>query len=121
MRNNFNVQGFLWGSDMTELCEHGLYDLVILSDVVFNHSEHKKLLKSIRDCLSVDGEVLCTFTHHRPWLADKDMDFFKLAHDEYQIDSVHCESVIMGPMFEVDRGDVEVRSTVHFYKMNKRK
>ena len=51
---------------------------LILADLLFNHSEHRKLAKSIVDTLRRGNDccALVFFTPYRPWLLDKDMDFF---------------------------------------------
>ncbi|RKP27271.1 putative methyltransferase-domain-containing protein [Syncephalis pseudoplumigaleata] len=55
------VQGYLWGADTRSLVaavnehdavEAGTFDLVILSDLIFNHTEHRAMLQTVRACLS---------------------------------------------------------------------
>ncbi|KAJ1671040.1 Protein N-terminal and lysine N-methyltransferase efm7, partial [Spiromyces aspiralis] len=102
------VKGYIWGNSTEGLMEiiepDQEYDLILLSDLIFNHSQHHALLKSCRELLGAsasnnlprqqkpqrassspliskksNGQVLVFFTHHRPWLADRDMKFFELA------------------------------------------
>ena len=40
---NRPYQGFIWGADSTDLVAHGLFDVVILADLVFNHSQVRHL------------------------------------------------------------------------------
>jgi nicotinamide N-methyltransferase len=53
--------GFLWGApvdDILALNEGNQYDVVILCDLLFNHSEHTKLVKSCQELLAPNGHVL---------------------------------------------------------------
>ncbi|OMH80105.1 Protein N-methyltransferase nnt1 [Zancudomyces culisetae] len=120
--NVVDVTGYLWGRDSQELTSLNggeQFDVVILSDLVFNHSEHKKLLASCKQVLKKGtGVALVFFTHHRPWLVDKDMDFFKVAESEefgFTVEEVASEYV--GPMFKEDPGDETIRGTVHGYTL----
>ncbi|KAI8868826.1 hypothetical protein GQ42DRAFT_163871 [Ramicandelaber brevisporus] len=117
-----NVQGYLWGSNPSSLFESASassFDVVIMCDVIQNHSEQAKLFKTCQTCLKRPGGVgYVFFSHHRPWLTEKDMRFF----DEYvQADQdFACEKIYerkMAPMFENDRGDADVRATVHGYRL----
>jgi len=88
------AQGYLWGADTESLLEHlnhegavsppqeggNKFDLLILGDLLFNHSEHTKLLLSIRRTLarSADARAVVFFTPYRPWLLAKDLAFFEL-------------------------------------------
>lgn len=51
------AQGYLWGADPTDLKKHlpenkDGFDLLILSDLIFNHQAHPALLSSMDQCLS---------------------------------------------------------------------
>jgi len=88
------AQGYLWGADTGPLLEHldhtgavssprsggNKFDLLILGDLLFNHSEHRKLLLSIRRTLarSAGARAVVFFTPYRPWLLEKDLAFFEL-------------------------------------------
>lgn len=117
--------GFLWGEDVQELLQkspHGRgYDVIIMSDLIFNHTYHRHLLLSARQCLSdeKDSQIWVPFSHHRPHLADKDMAFFTLA-EEMGFSVEKQESAKMKAMFEKDPGSLEVRETVHFYILKAR-
>ncbi len=120
---DLRVEGYLWGSDPSGVVDKGRYDIVILSDLLFNHSQHEALLRSCAQCLAPGGVVIVAFSSHRPWLQHKDLAFFDLA-----VDPVVCggraftvqemPSVRMPVMFEADPGDVEIRSTVRYYHMS---
>ncbi|KAF8974101.1 nicotinamide n-methyltransferase [Entomortierella lignicola] len=149
------VQGYLWGSNTRPLLTHlnpsmsttssasgtseprKLFDTIILSDLLFNHSQHRSMLKTCKETLTpVTGRVFVFFTHHRPWLADADNKFFEIAAapvidppagDESSDDErdlggfgFKVEKVLeekMTPMFLEDPGSEEVRATVHGYIM----
>ncbi|KAJ7207289.1 nicotinamide N-methyltransferase [Mycena haematopus] len=120
-----SVQGYIWGRPVGPLLR-GLpsgsdrFDLVIMSDLVFNHSQHDALLQTCAGCLApTEGScVLVFYTHHRPHLADRDMEFFAKARGL----GWRCEEVVtrrFAPMFPEDGGSEEVRGTVHGWKMSR--
>ncbi|RPB19089.1 hypothetical protein L211DRAFT_665711 [Terfezia boudieri ATCC MYA-4762] len=141
------ARGYLWGRDPTpllpeiieaEICDPptthhsqttnptnintntNVFSLLILSDLLFNHSEHHSLINTILLTLSKSDPAACAvvfFTPHRPWLYEKDMAFFELAREEgLAVDKV-LEEVLPEPMFEIDRGDRELRRRVFGYKL----
>jgi nicotinamide N-methyltransferase len=84
--------------------------------------------------------VLVFYTHHRPHLAQRDIEFFKIAGEMgWECEKVLTERfpvrvsvfrsgvsplphiilliVIYQPMFPEDSGEEEVRSTVHGWKL----
>ncbi|KXS19768.1 hypothetical protein M427DRAFT_28681 [Gonapodya prolifera JEL478] len=124
------VEGFIWGHDPSALLAYthttssdasappstpSGFDLIILADLIFNHTEHERLLKSCRACLNQkDGLVFVTFTHHVPKKAHMDMAFFDRAREQgFTVEKIL--EVKAKPMFENDEGDIEMRSTVHGY------
>ncbi|KAF9131880.1 nicotinamide n-methyltransferase [Mortierella sp. 14UC] len=147
------VQGYLWGSNTRPLLAHlnpttttntditsadqpkEMFDTIILSDLLFNHSQHRAMLKTCKETLKRGtGRIFVFFTHHRPWLADADNKFFEIAAapvidppegDESSDDErdpggfgFKVEKVVeqkMTPMFLEDPGSEEVRGTVHGY------
>ncbi|KAG0234078.1 nicotinamide n-methyltransferase [Actinomortierella wolfii] len=139
------VEGYLWGKNTKPLLDHlntttangDLFDTIILSDLLFNHSQHRAMLKTCKETLRPKtGRVFVFFTHHRPWLADADNKFFEIAvapvvdspaGDESSGDErdpggfgFKVEKVLeekMAPMFPEDPGSEEVRATVHGYMM----
>lgn len=134
---NVAVQGYVWGTATNALKEQlpegrSTYDVIILSDLVFNHSQHHAMLRTCHELLTPDtGRVYVFYTHHRPHLAHRDVEFFSIAQRPYtpNVDPDDRETVgygfeadhfiqeKMNVMFEEDPGDVEVRSTVHGWKL----
>ncbi|KAF8321349.1 hypothetical protein DL93DRAFT_2213498 [Clavulina sp. PMI_390] len=140
LSDRVSVQGYIWGRDTTPLLEAiqnsgerpQLFDLIILSDLIFNHAAHDALLDTCAKVLSratvsdttkqppqptQTPLVLVFYTHHRPHLAERDLGFFSKARNRGWI----CEEFFTerpGPMFPDDPGDVEVRSTVHGWAMH---
>ncbi|QLQ82149.1 hypothetical protein HG537_0G04040 [Torulaspora globosa] len=113
------VEGYIWGNDYVPLQRHiggenSKFDLIILSDLVFNHSEHHKLLKTTKDLLAEDGKALVVFSPHRPWLLNDDLQFFETAK-EYGLLPTFIEMVNWEPMFEEDEETSEIRSRVYSY------
>ncbi|BEI83218.1 hypothetical protein CcaverHIS002_0310860 [Cutaneotrichosporon cavernicola] len=107
--------GHTWGADVAPLLEGGKYDLVILSDLAFNHSQHPALMKTLDATLADDGIALVFLTHHRPRFAEADMAFFpNLAKKGYGYERVVEEYT--GAMFQDDPGDERVRGTVHGFR-----
>jgi len=52
------------------------------------------------------------YTHHRPWLKEKDLEFFEVARTAgFSMEEVLVEHV--QPMFKEDRGDEKERGTVY--------
>ncbi|WOO77021.1 Protein N-terminal and lysine N-methyltransferase EFM7 [Vanrija pseudolonga] len=138
VRGNALAVGHTWGHDVAPLlaagaagssAADGRYDLVILSDLMFNHSQHDALIKTLDATLSLAKGVptaegaapqtpcaLVFLTHHRPRLADADMAFFPrlAASGSWGYERVVEEWT--GPMFDNDPGDERVRGTVHGFR-----
>ncbi|EEB90575.1 hypothetical protein MPER_11195, partial [Moniliophthora perniciosa FA553] len=75
----FVFKGYIWG---TPLQFPDKFDLIILSDLIFNHSQHEALLRTCEQAVSptsTQSQVLVFYSHHRPHLAHRDMEFFELA------------------------------------------
>ena len=118
------AEGYLWGNASDKLRSHldgdrDGYDLMILADILFNHSEHEKLVASLRTTLrrSLEARALVFFTPYRPWLLDKDLRFFELAKQAgFQVDKLF-EKVMDKVMFDNDPGDELLRRTVFGYEV----
>jgi EEF1A N-terminal glycine/lysine methyltransferase len=116
--------GYLWGNpispltDMLQQPESG-FDVLILADILFNHSQHDKLVKTIGYALrkSSDAVALVFFTPYRPWLLDKDLAFFDLAENEGFIVSKILQHTMVHVMFVEDPGDELLRKTVFGYEV----
>lgn len=104
--------------------ESAKFDLLILADLLFNHSEHAKLVQTVVDTLCKTSPVamaLVFFTPYRPWLLEKDLAFFGLARQAgFDVEKI-LETKMEKVMFEEDRGDEELRRTVFGYKMTWKK
>ncbi|EPQ53373.1 hypothetical protein GLOTRDRAFT_117322 [Gloeophyllum trabeum ATCC 11539] len=119
------VQGYIWGQPVEPLLAHAGgagFDLIILSDLVFNHSQHDALLttceRALSDSPSPDNPpcVLVFYTHHRPQYAARDLAFFARARAR----GWACAEVLTRrypPMFPEDPGEEEVRATVHGWRL----
>ncbi|KAJ2472375.1 Protein N-terminal and lysine N-methyltransferase efm7 [Coemansia sp. RSA 2322] len=122
------VDGFKWGYEIERIAElskpNGTFDVLILSDLVFNHSEHSTLLRSVNQLIAKPadgqggGEAYVFFTHHRPWLAEKDMGFLERAHTELGLVVTRLVEDYTGAMFDTDPGDERVRGTVHGFRLS---
>ncbi|KAI0674126.1 putative methyltransferase-domain-containing protein [Trametes maxima] len=130
-RAQVHVKGYIWGYPVEPLltllpddCAEKAFGLIILSDLIFNHSQHDAMLRSCDLALSKsDGLqpapcLLVFYTHHRPHLADRDMYFFTKARER----GWYCEEVLTKkypPMFPDDPGEEEVRATVHGWRLTR--
>lgn len=118
------AQGFLWGSDITPIKkqlkdpEDG-FDLIIMADILFNHSEHQKLLETLRQSLrkSSHAQALVFFTPYRPWLLQKDLNFFEIAREAGFRVTKLFEHIMDQVMFPNDPGDETLRKTVFAYQV----
>ncbi|KAF9512129.1 hypothetical protein BS47DRAFT_1466587 [Hydnum rufescens UP504] len=149
LRANVDVQGYIW-AQLVALEDDGVpvshlssapvittghivdaslprFDLILMSDLIFNHSQHDALLNTCEQALSFERSnqdtvlpstpaVLVFFSHHRPNLAHRDLNFFTKARDR----GWTCEEFFsqnMGAMFPDDPGDLAVRSVVHGWRL----
>jgi nicotinamide N-methyltransferase len=116
--------GYLWGNDAGKLISllaepaNG-FDLLILADVIFNHSEHQKLINTVKATLKVgsNAKALVFFTPYRPWLLEKDLAFFDLARSNGFVVQKIMETTMDKVMFEDDPGDEMLRRTVFGYQL----
>lgn len=81
-KDNILACGYLWGASVEPLTAALLhpkagFDLLILADILFNHSEHEKLVTTVQAALRKHSQsvALVFFTPYRPWLLDKDLHF----------------------------------------------
>lgn len=110
-----DVRGYIWGEPIDEFATQESFDLVILSDLVFNHTEHQKLIKTTKLALKKDtGRALVVFSPHRPKLLQKDLEFFETAKDHgfVEVDKFELDYT---PMFEEDAETAELRGKVFGY------
>ncbi|KAF8628636.1 hypothetical protein AX15_003770 [Amanita polypyramis BW_CC] len=136
LRHRTDVEGYIWGRQVRSLLgrlpsssaqSRKGFDLIILSDLIFNHSQHEALLNTCEEILAPSCTnnditnlpcVLVFYTHHRPRLAHKDMEFFQLAKQK----GWSCEEVLRRKyplMFPEDTGDEEMRSTVYGWRLTR--
>ncbi|KAI8359856.1 putative methyltransferase-domain-containing protein [Choanephora cucurbitarum] len=136
-KDNVIVEGYIWGTPTDKLrtylpADSQTFDVIILSDLVFNHSQHHAMLKTCRDLLTPNtGRAYVFYTHHRPHLAHRDLEFFQIAQrpvrDDvdpedrdmlgYGFKVDHFMTKKMDVMFKEDPGDEQVRATVHGWQM----
>ncbi|RDA93927.1 hypothetical protein CP533_4541 [Ophiocordyceps camponoti-saundersi (nom. inval.)] len=114
--------GFVWGADSSPLTARlgsssssaAKFDVVILADLLFRHSEHGALVKTIRETLrpAKDCSAYVFFTSYRPWKQHLDMAFFDVARAAgFEVEQI-AERKLDRPLFDDDPGDVEVQKTV---------
>ncbi len=117
------VEGYCWGANAAPLLAHlppstesetPGFEVLILADLLFNHSEHGKLVSTIEATLqkTEDAKALVFFTPYRPWLYEKDMAFFDLVREKGFVVEKVFEEKMERVMFESDPGDEELRRTV---------
>jgi len=118
---NIVADGYVWGADVKPLLAHLSpedaekgFDVLVLADLLFRHSEHGKLVDTIEKSLkrAPESKAFVVFTSYRPWLKHKDLVFFDLARERGFIVDKILELKTERPLFENDPGDEEVRKTV---------
>ena len=117
---NIVVLGHKWGDDCSEIIKQNdgeKFDVAILADLIFNVTEHRRLLKSLKTCLKEDGFAIVSYTHHRALKADQDLNFFRYAQEEFGFKVEELFTEKHPPMFENDFGDIELRTTCHVCKL----
>lgn len=120
---NIFSAGYLWGQPVGDLKSYlksesdEEFDLVILADILFNHSEHSKLIATLAQTMGKKSSALVFFTPYRPWLLEKDMAFFDLARHEGFVVTKLLEHVMEKVMFADDPGDELLRRTVFGYQL----
>jgi len=118
------AEGYLWGAPIGNLVKHltdkAHFDVLILADLLFNHSEHEKLIKTVQLTLkkSPTAKAYVFFTPYRPWLFEKDLAFFDLARAGGFRVIKTFEKVMDKVMFEEDPGDELLRRTVFGYELS---
>jgi EEF1A N-terminal glycine/lysine methyltransferase len=121
LQEAITATGFVWGGDPRPLLARlppgrEKFDVLILADLLFRHSEHGKLVKTITETLRRDGDgtsaAYVFFTSYRPWLQHKDLAFFDVAREHGLVVEKVLERKMERPLFEGDPGDVEVQKTV---------
>jgi len=105
------AEGYLWGAPTQHMTRHlssnaDAFDVLILADLLFNHSEHAKLVKTVQLTLkhAPAARAYVFFTPYRPWLYEKDMAFFDLAREAGFVVEKTLEKVMEKVMFEEDPG-----------------
>ncbi|KAH6862586.1 putative methyltransferase-domain-containing protein [Alternaria alternata] len=117
------AEGYLWGAPTDDLMKYlpdsSGFDVLVLADLLFNHSEHAKLIKTVQLTLkkSPTSRAYVFFTPYRPWLYEKDMAFFDLARESGFTVTKTFEKVMEKVMFEEDPGDELLRRTVFGYEL----
>jgi nicotinamide N-methyltransferase len=105
------AEGYLWGAPIQDIVQHlpgddKAFDVLILADLLFNHSEHAKLIQTVQLTLKKGSgsKAYVFFTPYRPWLLQKDLAFFDLARDAGFVVEKTFEKVMDKVMFEEDLG-----------------
>ncbi|KAK0743193.1 hypothetical protein B0T18DRAFT_291169, partial [Schizothecium vesticola] len=112
------AEGYVWGAEagrvLGYLGEGERFDVLVLADLLFRHSEHGRILRSIEMTMkrAEGSRAFVVFTSYRPWLQHKDLNFFELARERGFVVEKILEKKMERPMFEEDPGDEEVRKTV---------
>lgn len=119
----YKVQGYIWGNEYSSILgsefkdaipEQEKFDLIILSDLVFNHTEHRKLLTTCKDLIKKNGKCLVVFSPHRPHLLNEDLQFFETAK-EFNFISQKIDLVTWRPMFEEEEETADIRARVYSF------
>jgi nicotinamide N-methyltransferase len=119
-----HVKGLRWGNGgdiepVMSLTGFGGFDVVILSDVLFNHPFHDALLATTARCLSRDrnARAYVVFSHHRVLKKADDLAFFDKCSAyglTWSLDEVNDDYPLM---FPDDPGAAEIRKPVYVYTL----
>jgi len=74
-------RGYVWGCAVEPSESHAKFDLILLSDLVMNHSDHRALLWTCEQAVARGGCMLEFFTHHKPHHIGRDLAFFEVARE----------------------------------------
>lgn len=97
------------------------YDVVILSDILFNHVCNDDLADTLAALLAKNAQAAgyCVFSHHRAFKQLHDFEFFdKCVRRGLQYEQLDEQDYPM--MFPEDRGPESVRQPVKCYKITRR-
>ncbi|VVT58859.1 uncharacterized protein SAPINGB_P006420 [Magnusiomyces paraingens] len=142
--SKLKVKGYIWGNDVNDLLalindeesipkeekedentrtytDDEKFDFLILSDLIFNHSEHLKLVATMDKALKPDGTALVVFSPHRPKLYHKDLEFFDVAKKYANFEIVDKFQRDYMPMFEEDEETRELRGKAFGYILKRAK
>jgi EEF1A N-terminal glycine/lysine methyltransferase len=107
------------GSGIAPAASSPRFDVLVLADLLFRHSEHGALVKTIRETLrrSRSAVAYVFFTSYRPWKQHLDMAFFDVARaDGFEVEQV-VERRLDKPLFDNDPGDLDVQKTVRGFEV----
>lgn len=100
-----------------EIQEQDKFTKIFLADLIFNRSEHRKLLWTVKACLHKEGVCYVTFSHHDPLKAALDLAFFQLAEEDgFMVTAMGKVNRLTYPFREADGLD-EQRGDVFFYTL----
>ncbi|KAL2162180.1 hypothetical protein VTH06DRAFT_7093 [Thermothelomyces fergusii] len=123
---NIAVEGLVWGADPARVLAHlgeeereRGFDVLVLADLLFRHSNHGDMLRTVRQTLKKarESRALVVFTSYRPWLRHKDLAFFDLAREQGFVVEKVLEKKLDRPLFEDDPGDREILRTVSGWEL----
>ncbi|KPA75133.1 hypothetical protein ABB37_08798 [Leptomonas pyrrhocoris] len=121
------VEPLLWGKQehIEKVMQYTVggagYDIVILSDILFNHVCNDALADTLATLLAKNSQAAayCVFSHHRAHMQLHDLEFFdKCVRRGLQYVQIDEQNYPM--MFPEDRGPEEVRQPVKCYKITRR-
>lgn len=121
--SSVHVKGLCWGNSVAEITAllpdvsakntengHGDtgFDILVLADLLFNHSEHGKMLSTVTATMkrTKTARAYVFFTPYRPWLLAKDLAFFEQAAQMGFVVEDMFDTLLEKPMeeFKDDRG-----------------
>ena len=122
--SNCIVLGYKWGEDINEiLINNNLkkFDILILSDVIFNTNQHFQLLKNIKELMKINGFALVIHTHHRTNKVKEENEFFNLAKNEFNFKIEFITTINHQPMFNDywanSPEEIKLRTTAYVNKI----
>lgn len=115
-------QTYIWGykcDSFFNVTNGNKFDVIIMADLIFNRSEHRKLLTTVKLTLCPNtGVCWCAFSHHDPGKRDKDLAFFTIAEEEFGfvVEKINEEKRKSYPFVEHDGLD-DQRGVIYIYTL----
>ncbi|KAL0206812.1 hypothetical protein P9112_012523 [Eukaryota sp. TZLM1-RC] len=122
--SKFFIQPLIWGNPVEDVIQSlgGTPDIIICSDLVFNHSCHESLASTISSLLGPSSVAIFAFSHHRPCYVQQDLQFFEVCSSQGLFVEHFETDTSFEPLFEDESkyaGNEAVRGPVHCYLLKK--
>lgn len=123
-QTRITVKGYLWGAPIAELASptdvEVAFDAIFLCDLLFNHSEHIKLLKTCCNTLASHGVIWCVFSHYRVGFEQRDLNFLTLAASDFGLRVEKIDERLQDFILKPDYiGNIDLQRTAFAYRISR--